>query len=124
MNPSVPQRVIDAALEEDQPRAQVEWFAQFRSDVESFVKRETVEVCGARLLAGRKLLTISSTHIHHNRTRAVQGRWSTIDRNALFGLPLGRGKLRRDPLDKGAHRAALSAGARKDEIMAHVADID
>jgi len=49
---------------------------------------------------------------------------STIDRTELFGLALGRGKLRRDPLGKGTHRAALSAGARKNEIMAHVADID
>jgi hypothetical protein len=39
MNASVPQGVIDAALEEDQPRAQAEWFAQFRSDVEGFVTR-------------------------------------------------------------------------------------
>jgi hypothetical protein len=60
MNPSVPQRVIDAALEEDQPRALVEWFAQFRSDVESFVKREAVEVCGARLLAGE-----APDHLQH-----------------------------------------------------------
>jgi hypothetical protein len=45
MNASVPQSVIDAALEEDQPRALAEWFAQFRVDVESFVSREAVQAC-------------------------------------------------------------------------------
>jgi hypothetical protein len=50
MNPSVPQSVIDAAMEEDQPRAMAEWFAQFRSDVETFVAREVVE---AAVVPGR-----------------------------------------------------------------------
>jgi len=47
MNASVPQSVIDAAMEEDQPRAMAEWSAQFRVDVESFVSREAVHLCVA-----------------------------------------------------------------------------
>jgi hypothetical protein len=47
MNASVPQSVIDAAMEEDQPRAMAEWSAQFRIDVESFVSREAVHLCVA-----------------------------------------------------------------------------
>src|SRR5262249_45725122 len=45
MNPSVPQAIIDAALEEDPARAGAEGLAQFRIDVESFVSREAVEGC-------------------------------------------------------------------------------
>jgi hypothetical protein len=45
MNPSVPQTIIDAALEEDPARAGAEWLAQFRTDVESFVSREAVLSC-------------------------------------------------------------------------------
>ena len=47
INASVPQSVIDAAMEEDQPRAMAEWSAQFRVDVESFVSREAVHLCVA-----------------------------------------------------------------------------
>jgi hypothetical protein len=47
MNASVPPSVIDAAMEEDQPRAMAEWCAQFRVDVESFVSREAVHLCVA-----------------------------------------------------------------------------
>jgi hypothetical protein len=47
MNASVPQSVIDAAMEEDQPRAMAEWSAQFRIDVESFVSRDAVHLCVA-----------------------------------------------------------------------------
>ena len=47
MNATVPQSIIDAAMEEDQPRAMAEWFAQFRGDVESFVSREAVHLCVA-----------------------------------------------------------------------------
>ena len=37
MNATVPQSIIDAAVEEDPARAAAEWSAQFRVDVESFV---------------------------------------------------------------------------------------
>lgn len=43
MNPSVPQRVIDKALERDPASAQAEYMAQFRSDIESYISREAVE---------------------------------------------------------------------------------
>jgi hypothetical protein len=45
MNATVPQRVIDAAMQEDPTRAQAEYGAVFRSDVEAFVSREIVQAC-------------------------------------------------------------------------------
>jgi hypothetical protein len=50
MNPTVPQRVIDEALERDPASAAAEWMAEFRIDVESFIAREAVEaaVCCGR----------------------------------------------------------------------------
>jgi hypothetical protein len=45
MNPSVPQSVIDDALERDPASAAAEYLAQFRTDVEAFVSREAVEAC-------------------------------------------------------------------------------
>ena len=45
MNPSVPQRVIDEAMEADPARAAAEFGAQFRADVEAFINREVVQAC-------------------------------------------------------------------------------
>ena len=45
MNPTVSQSVIDKALAKDPARAQAEYMASFRSDVEGFVSREVVEAC-------------------------------------------------------------------------------
>jgi hypothetical protein len=45
MNPAVPQRVVDAAMEDDPARGQAEYLGQFRVDVESFVARDAVEAC-------------------------------------------------------------------------------
>jgi len=45
MNPTVPQRIIDEALERDTSAAQAEYLAQFRADLEPFVRREVVEAC-------------------------------------------------------------------------------
>jgi hypothetical protein len=45
MNPTVPQRVIDEAMERDLASAMAEYGAEFRSDIESFVSREAVEAC-------------------------------------------------------------------------------
>ena len=45
MNPSVPQRVIDAAIEDDPASAAAEFLATFKIDVEGFVTREAVEAC-------------------------------------------------------------------------------
>jgi hypothetical protein len=42
MNPTVRQSVIDAAVEADPARAQAEYYATFRADVEAFVSREIV----------------------------------------------------------------------------------
>src|SRR5262249_27348310 len=46
-NPTVPQSVIDAAMEADPTSAAAEYGAEFRSDIESFVSREAVEACVA-----------------------------------------------------------------------------
>jgi hypothetical protein len=43
MNPSVPQSVIDAALESDPSAAAAEYLATFRTDVATFVSRDIVE---------------------------------------------------------------------------------
>lgn len=43
MNPTIPQGIIDRAMERDPASAAAEWLAEFRSDVESFVSREAVE---------------------------------------------------------------------------------
>ena len=45
LNPSLPQRVVDRALEKDRARATAEYLAQFRTDVEGFVAPEIVEGC-------------------------------------------------------------------------------
>ena len=45
LNPSLPQRVVDRALEKDRARATAEYLAQFRTDVEGFVALEVVEGC-------------------------------------------------------------------------------
>jgi hypothetical protein len=45
LNPSLPQRVVDRALEKDRSRAMAEYLAEFRTDVEGFVALEVVESC-------------------------------------------------------------------------------
>jgi hypothetical protein len=47
MNPTVPQRVIDEAMERDPASAAAEYGAEFRSDIESFVSRDAIEACVA-----------------------------------------------------------------------------
>jgi hypothetical protein len=47
MNPSVPQAVIDAAMERDPASASAEYLAEFRKDVETFVEREAITACVA-----------------------------------------------------------------------------
>src|SRR5215471_7783234 len=44
-NPSLPQHVIDRALEKDRARASAEYLAEFRVDIEGFVSLEVVEGC-------------------------------------------------------------------------------
>ena len=45
MNPTLPQRIVDQAMERDPSAAAAEYGAQFRSDVETFVSREAVDAC-------------------------------------------------------------------------------
>jgi hypothetical protein len=45
MNPTVPQRVIDEAMERDPQSAAAEYGAEFRTDIESFISREAIEAC-------------------------------------------------------------------------------
>ena len=45
MNPSLRQSVVDRAFEDDPESARAEYGAEFRSDIEQFVSRETVEAC-------------------------------------------------------------------------------
>ncbi len=44
-NPSLPQSVIDRAMERDPTSASAEYLAQFRTDIESFVSVEAVRAC-------------------------------------------------------------------------------
>jgi hypothetical protein len=44
-NPTLPQSVVDRALERDHAAASAEYLAIFRTDIESFVNREAVEGC-------------------------------------------------------------------------------
>jgi hypothetical protein len=44
-NPSLPQRVVDRALERDRASAEAEYMAMFRSDIETFVSYEIVQAC-------------------------------------------------------------------------------
>jgi hypothetical protein len=50
LNPSLPQRVVDRALEKDRTRASAEYLAEFRSDVEGFVALP-IKDRGARIAA-------------------------------------------------------------------------
>lgn len=45
MNPSLPEKVVQRALERDHAAASAEYLAQFRTDLEAFVSREIVEGC-------------------------------------------------------------------------------
>jgi hypothetical protein len=45
LNPSLPERVVDRALEKDRDRASGEYLAEFRTDIEGFVSLEVVEAC-------------------------------------------------------------------------------
>ena len=44
-NPTLPQRVVDRAIERDPASASAEYLAQFRTDIKSFVPREVVGSC-------------------------------------------------------------------------------
>lgn len=59
MNPTVPQLIIDEAMERDPAIAAAEWMAEFRSDVERFIAREVVE---AAVIPGRYELPLTDGH--------------------------------------------------------------
>lgn len=44
-NPSLPQSVVDRALERDRAAASAEYLAQFRKDIETFIAYEIVQAC-------------------------------------------------------------------------------
>lgn len=45
MNPTLPRRIVDQAIERDPEAAKAEYLAQFRSDLETFVSTEVVDAC-------------------------------------------------------------------------------
>ena len=45
LNPSLPQTVVDRALERDRTSATTEYLAEFRADIEGFVRYEVVQAC-------------------------------------------------------------------------------
>lgn len=45
LNANLPQSVVDAALEEDEPAGRAEYLAEWRRDVETFVSPEVVDAC-------------------------------------------------------------------------------
>jgi hypothetical protein len=94
MNPTVPQSVVDAAIEADPASAAAEYMAQWRIDVQTFVARDVVE---AGVIASRhELLRVEHTryfafvdpsgHMRGNRVivdaiRARRSRPTTWSRN-------------------------------------------
>ena len=48
MNPTLPQRLIDQAMDDDPAAASAEWLAQFRSDLESLFSRQALDAVTAR----------------------------------------------------------------------------
>ena len=69
MNPTVPQRVIDEAMERDPASASSEYGAQFRSDIADFVSREAVEACVGDYFERAPSLT--TNHTSRSAIRAV-----------------------------------------------------
>jgi hypothetical protein len=56
-NPSLPQSVVDRALERDAQVASAEYLGQFRGDLEIFVSREAVDACVSRGVLERAPVT-------------------------------------------------------------------
>ena len=50
LNPSLPQRIVDRAMERDEASARAEYLAEWRSDIESYISREAVD---AAVVPGR-----------------------------------------------------------------------
>jgi hypothetical protein len=47
-NPTLPQQIVDRALERDLAAARAEYLAEFRSDIESYIAREAIEAIVSR----------------------------------------------------------------------------
>jgi hypothetical protein len=62
MNAGVPQAFIDGHMAEDSARAQAEYYAAFRSDLQAFVDREAVEACVS--LGVRERAPVPGTRYH------------------------------------------------------------
>ena len=72
LNPSLLQRVVDRALEKDRARATAEYLAEFRTDIEGFVRIEVVEGCVGDY---REQMPASGTalfRVHRSRPVAAQ----------------------------------------------------
>jgi hypothetical protein len=63
LNPSLPQRVVDRALEKDRARPTAEYLAEFRTDVEGLVALEVVESC---IGDHREMLPAQGTRYTHS----------------------------------------------------------
>lgn len=61
MNPSLPQKVVAAALERDEAAAKAEYLAEFRTDVEAFITREAID---AVVRPSPLVLPYSRAHIY------------------------------------------------------------
>jgi hypothetical protein len=48
LNPTLPQRIVDRALERDPAAARAEYLAEFRTDIESFISREALDAVVSR----------------------------------------------------------------------------
>jgi hypothetical protein len=53
LNPTIPQSVIDAAMEKDPQAASAEWLAEFRADRDTYVSREIVDQCVSKTVFER-----------------------------------------------------------------------
>ena len=78
-NPSLPQSVVDRALERDHAAASAEYLAIFRSDIENFVNREAVEAslplaCARRADIRRELRGVCRSERRQRRLNDAGGR--------------------------------------------------
>jgi hypothetical protein len=48
LNPTIPQEIVDRALEENFAKASAEWMAEFRSDISGYLDFEVVDACADR----------------------------------------------------------------------------
>jgi hypothetical protein len=62
MNPSLSQKVIDRAYEEDPDAALAEYGAEFRGDIEQFITREAIEACVTKGVSVRAPLSSERYH--------------------------------------------------------------